>query len=69
MITPSLCGSLYVMTFVDDMTRYVWTYVVKKNSEVFGKFQEWKAEAEKKRGTKLKTLKSGNCEEIQFIRV
>ena len=31
----SLSGRKYVLTFVDDKTRYTWTYMIGKKSEVF----------------------------------
>lgn len=60
MDVPSLGGSEYVLTFIDDKTRFTWTYMIKKKSEVFGKFLEWKAMAEKGVGESLKTLRTDN---------
>lgn len=57
---PSLGGSEYVVTFVDDYTRYTWTYMIRKKSEVFQKFKEWKAVTEKSIGASVKTLRSDN---------
>lgn len=60
MDVPSLSGSEYIVTFVDDKTRYAWTYMVKRKSDVFEKFREWRALAEKTVGASLKTLRSDN---------
>ena len=40
--SKSLSGSEYFVTFTDDMTRYAWVYL-KRKSEVFGIFKNWKA--------------------------
>ena len=40
---PSLSGSEYVVTFVDDKSRYMWCYPIKKKSDDFRKFKEWRA--------------------------
>lgn len=57
---PSLSGSLYFVTFVDDHTRYVWTYMLKRKSEVYSKFREWRAMVEKESGYALRTFRSDN---------
>ena len=58
--TPSLSGAEYVLTFVDDKTRYSWCYIIKRKSEVFEKFKEWKAMAEKSCKASVKTLRTDN---------
>jgi hypothetical protein len=40
---PSLGGSLYYVSFIDDFSRKTWLYFLKKKSEVFKKFKEFKA--------------------------
>ena len=60
MSTPSLGGSRYFLTFIDDKTRFVWVYFLKSKDEVFEKFQDWKQMAEKHTGRKLKTLRTDN---------
>ena len=58
--TRSLGGGEYFVTFVDDHTRHVWVYILKRKGEVFQRFQEWKALVEKSSGRKVKTLRSDN---------
>lgn len=58
--TESLNGGLYFLTFIDDFTRYVWIFVLKRKSEVFARFKEWKAMIERLTNRKLKTLRSNN---------
>ena len=48
------------LTFIDDKTHYVWTYILKHKDQVFGPFLEWKAMVEKPTGRKLKTLRTDN---------
>ena len=58
--TKSLGGAEYFVTLIDDKTRYVWVYVIKKKSDVFRVFSEWKTEAEKSLGRSVKTLRTDN---------
>ncbi|KAE8711156.1 Villin-2 [Hibiscus syriacus] len=53
-------GSLYYVTFIDDSTRKVWVYFMKKKSEVFDTFRKWKAMVENETGMKVKRLRSDN---------
>jgi hypothetical protein len=38
---PSLGGSLYYVSFIDDFSRKTWIYFMRKKSEVFEKFKEF----------------------------
>jgi hypothetical protein len=40
---PSLGGSLYYVIFIDYFSRNTWLHFLKKKSEVFNKFKEFKA--------------------------
>jgi hypothetical protein len=40
---PSLGGSLYYVSFIDDFSRKTWIYFLRKKSEVFEKFKEFKS--------------------------
>ena len=53
-----LSGGEYFLTFIDDKTRYVWMYVLKRKDQVFEQFLEWKALVEKSIGRKLKVLRT-----------
>ena len=57
---PSLSGKEYFVSFIDDKSRYVWTYPIRKKSEAFEKFLGWKAKAERESERKLKKLRSDN---------
>ena len=51
-------GYLYFVTFIDDYSRYGYTYLLRHKSEVFGKFKEFKAEAETQLDRSIKSLRS-----------
>ena len=56
----SLGNGKYFLTFIDDSTRYVWVYILKRKDEVFEKFLEWKSCVEKQSGRKVKILCTDN---------
>ena len=58
--SKSLSGAEYFVTFIDNKTRYIWVYVIKKKSDVFKCFCEWKTEVEKSLGRSVKTLRTDN---------
>lgn len=60
MSSRSLSGCEYFVTFIDDYTRYVWVYVIKRKSEVFEKFCEWKKEVENSLGQRVRAFRRDN---------
>ena len=58
--TKYLSGGEYFLTFIDDNSRHTWCYMLKRKSEVFQKFMEWKSMVERATGRKLKTIRSDN---------
>ena len=65
LVHSDLCGPMniqakggfeYFVTFVDDYSRYGYTYLMRQKSECFEKFKEFKAETEKHHGKYIKTL-------------
>ena len=54
----SIGGCHYFVTFIDDYSRKVWVYFMKKKSEVFGHFKAFKAMVEKEIGLQIKCLRS-----------
>jgi len=60
MSSVSLGGCDYYVTFIDDHSRRTWTYFLKTKSEVFKRFQEFKALVENQIGRKIKVLRSYN---------
>lgn len=75
----SLGKKRYFLLFVDDFSRKNWVYFLKKKSEAFEKFKEFKAFVEKQSGFVLKTLRSDRggeftsdefydyCKKVAFI--
>ncbi|OWY90659.1 Rve-domain-containing hypothetical protein [Phytophthora megakarya] len=60
MRTLSKGGARYVLSFVDDYSRYVVAYFLKNKSEVVAKLSEFKAFYENQWGERLKCLRSDN---------
>lgn len=60
----SIVGSRYLLTFIDDMSRYVFVYFLKSKDETFEKFKEFKEMVERQTGRKIKCLRSDNGTEF-----
>ena len=58
MPVTSINGSRYLLTFIDDFSRYTWVLFLKKKSEVCENFSELKALIENSFGLKIKILSS-----------
>ena len=56
----SMGGSEYFATFIDDFSRKVWVYPLKKKDEVLSKFQNFVTHVENQSGKKVKCLRSNN---------
>lgn len=57
---PSLTGANYILTLIDDLSRFTWVYILKNKSLVFEKFKEFRALARKQFGRPIKCLTSNN---------
>ncbi len=57
---PSLSKFVYYVSFIDDFSRNTWIYFLKKKSEVFDRFKEFKALVENQREKKIKVLRINN---------
>jgi hypothetical protein len=60
MTRRSLSGCEYYLTFIDDYSRKTWIYFLKAKSEVFTRFQEFRALVENQLGKRIKVLRSDN---------
>lgn len=60
MATLSILGSRYFLLFVDDFSRKMWVYFLKKKSDAFPVFQKFKPLVEKEFGKSIITLRSDN---------
>ena len=61
---PSLGGFVYYVSFTNDFYRNNWLYFLKKKSEVFNKFKEFKDVVENQIGKKIKVLRIDNGDEF-----
>ena len=59
----SMNGSRYVLTFIDDFSRYTWVPFIKKKLKVLEKIIELKALIENASGQRIKILRSDNGRE------
>ena len=50
----------YMVTFIDDYSRRCWVYPIKKKSNVFSVFKEYKTRVELESGKKIKYLRTDN---------
>jgi hypothetical protein len=57
---PSLGKSLYCVSFIDYFSRNTWIYFLRKESEVFDKFKEFKALVENQVDKKIKVFRTEN---------
>jgi hypothetical protein len=57
---PLLGGSLYYVSFIEYFFRKTWIYFLKKTSEVFYKFEEFKSLVENQKDKKIMVLRTDN---------
>ena len=50
-------GYRYFLTFIGDLRRYGYIYLMKHKSEIFGKFKEFESEVKNHRNKKIKFLR------------
>ena len=53
-------GSLYFVSFIDDYSRKVWIYLLKKKADVFNTFKQFRDLVEKSTGKSIKCLRTDN---------
>ena len=56
--TPSLGNKKYVVTFIDDYTRFCYVYLLHSKDEALDKFKIYKTEVELQLGIPVKCLKT-----------
>ncbi|KOM25686.1 hypothetical protein LR48_Vigan153s000800 [Vigna angularis] len=56
----SMGGAKYFVSFIDDYSRRLWVYPIKKKSDVFPVFKEFKAQVELETGKMIKCLRTDN---------
>jgi transposase InsO family protein len=57
---PSLGKYVYYVSFIDDFSRNTWIYFLRKKSEVFDRFKEFKALVENQIEKIIKVLRTDN---------
>ena len=60
MSIPSVGGSRFFVTFIDDYSRYTYVYAIKHKSEVFERFTEFVEQVENLSVYRVKSLRSDN---------
>ncbi len=58
--TTSYGGSSYFVSFIDDFSRKVWVYMLKRKSDVFSVFKQFRALVENNTGRTIKCLRTDN---------
>ena len=58
MSTQEKGGYEYFITFTDDYSRYGYVYLMKRKSEAFEKFKEFRAEVENQLGKRIRAIRS-----------
>ena len=53
-------GMKYVVTFLDDFSRYLWSFPIKLKSDVFATFLKWKTQIELELKTPIRCFRSDN---------
>ena len=66
-LVPSLGGSRNYVYFIDDFFRMTWVYFMKKKSEEFENFLEFKALVENQTDKRIKVLRTDNGEDFVEI--
>jgi hypothetical protein len=61
---PSLGGSIYYVSFIDDFSRNTWIYFLRKKSKVFDKFKEFKFIVENQKDKNIKVVRTNNSSEL-----
>ena len=54
----SIGGNIYFVTLVDDFSRKLWIYMIKKKSRMVKVFSKFKSMVERQSGRKLKILRT-----------
>jgi hypothetical protein len=65
MSDPSLGKSVYYVSFIYDFSRKTWIYFLRKKSEVFDRFKEFKALVDNQTEKRIKVLRTDNGREFR----
>ena len=56
--SQSIGGIFYFLTFIYDFSKKIWIYFIKKKSEMFSRFKDFKALTQRNSGKFMKVLRS-----------
>jgi hypothetical protein len=59
-VVPSLGKYVYYVSFIDEFLRKTWIYFLRKKSEVFDRFKEFKPLVENQTKKRIKVLRTDN---------
>jgi transposase InsO family protein len=62
---PTRQGHRYVLTIIDDHSRYTWLFFLHKKSDAFTEFKNWAALVEKEAGCLIQRIRSDNGGEFK----
>ena len=58
-------GNRYIITFINDFSKYTTVYLLKNKSDTFEKFQDFLKEVENQFGRKIKRIRSDRGREYE----
>ena len=53
-------GELYIINFIDDYSPKAWIYMIKRKSEAYKLFKDWRALVEREMGQRIKIFQTDN---------
>ena len=59
-------GAKYLVTFIDDYSRRCWVCLIKKKSNVFPVFKQYKAWVEFESDKRINCLRTNKCKEFTY---
>ncbi|KAD4982647.1 hypothetical protein E3N88_19318 [Mikania micrantha] len=55
---PTLAGNEYIFVIIDDYSRYMWTFMLKRKVDALQSFKSFKAQAENETGNSIKVFRT-----------
>ena len=62
---PSIAGSRYFLSLIDDMTRKSWIFCLRTRSEIYEKISSWNAEIKLEVGEGAASFRADNAKEYR----
>jgi hypothetical protein len=64
-LRPTRGGHNYVLTIIDDYSKFVWAFFLKKKSDAFGDYTKWAAKVERESGCTISRFRTDQGGEFQ----